>query len=304
MTKLTEVAEATYQLAMELSNGGLRNSVYFIIREGDAVLIEPGPSALVPRIRKGIEQLGIQRLTHIIPTHIHMDHAGGTGDLAALYPEAKVVLHPRAARHAINPERLIAATKLSSGDDFEDTHGSIRPVPESQIKTAEDGEILDIGDRELQIIHAPGHAAHQIAIFDHKPGALFCGEALGILMQDEDWALPSVSTPELDVPNYLATIDKLRRLEPRMLLYSHNEGSRVPEPLISRLAENTALLRDMVLEGLKNGNDLKTIERRVRRLFAEHIATRTWPHDGTTPIRGISGMVEGYANYFERQGLV
>jgi len=295
MTELEEVAETTYRLAMELSHG-LRNSVYFIVREGSAVLIEPGPAALVPRIRKGTERLGIQRLSHIIPTHIHMDHAGGTGDLAGLYPEAKVVLHPRTARHAIDPARLIVATRLASGDDFEDSHGPIRPVPESQIKTAQDGETLDIGDRELQIVHAPGHAAHQIAIFDRKTGGLFCGEALGIPLPNEDSALPAVSTPELDVDKYLATIDKLQRLEPRMLFYSHEEGPRAPEPIISRLAENSALLRDLVLEGLKNGDGLEKIKRRARSKLAERLKPGT-------QVRGLGGMVLGYANFFRKQGL-
>lgn len=297
MTKLEEVAEATYQLAMSLSGGQFGHSTYFIVREGSAVLIEPGPAALVPLIREGAERLGIQRLSHIIPTHIHMDHAGGTGDLAGHYPEAKVVLHPRAARHAIDPARLIAATKLSSGDDFADTHGTIRPVPESQIQVAEDGETLDIGDRELQIVHTPGHAAHQIAILDRKTGGLFCGEALGVPMPEEDSALPSVSIPELDVEAYLATIDKLRRLEPRMLFYSHEADVRAPEPIISRLAENTALLGDLVLEGLKNGDDLEKIRRRARRALGERLSAGT-------RVGGLEGMVEGYANYFRKQGLV
>ena len=297
MTKLEEVAEATYQLAMGLSQGQMSHSTYFIVREDSAVLIEPGPAALVPLISEGAERLGIQRLSHIIPTHIHMDHAGGSGDLAALYPEAKVVLHPRAARHAIDPARLIAATKLSSGDDFADTHGAIRPVPESQIKVAEDGETLDIANRELQIVHTPGHAAHQIAILDRKTGGLFCGEALGIPMPDEDSALPSVSTPELDVEAYLATIDKLRRLEPRMLFYSHEEGARAPEPIISRLEENAALLRDLVLAGLRDGDDLEKIRRRVRRALGERLSPGT-------RVGGLEEMVEGYANYFRRQSLV
>lgn len=297
MTKLEEVAEATYQLAMGLSGGGLRHSTYFIVGESSAVLIEPGPAALVPLIRDGAERLGIQRLSHIIPTHIHMDHAGGSGDLAGHYPEAKVILHPRAARHAIDPTRLIAATKLASGDDFEDTHGPIRPVPESQIKVVDDGETLDIGDRELLIVHAPGHAAHQIAILDRKTGGLFCGEALGIPLDEADSALPSVSIPELDADQYLATIDKLRRLKPRLLFYSHAAGARAPEPIISRLAENVALLRDLVLGGLKNGDDLKTIERRARHSLSERLGTGA-------PVSDMGAMVLGYATYFRKQGLV
>ncbi len=297
MTKLEEVAEATYRLAMGLSRGYLGHSTYFIVSEDSAVLIEPGPSALVPLIREGAERLGIRRLSHIIPTHIHMDHAGGTGDLAELFPEATVVLHPRAAKHAIDPTRLIAATRQSSGDDFEASHGPIRPVPESQIKVVVDGETLDIGDRQLQVFHAPGHAAHQIAILDRKTGGLFCGEALGVPIPGEgDSALPSVSIPELDVDQYLATIDKLRRLEPQMLFYSHDAGALAPGKIISRLAENTALLRDLVLEGLKNGDGLETIERRAGNALAGRLGA------GARAL-GLAGIVLGYATYFRKKGL-
>jgi glyoxylase-like metal-dependent hydrolase (beta-lactamase superfamily II) len=226
-----------------------------------------------------------------------MDHAGGSGDLAGLFPEATVVLHPRAARHAIDPTRLITATKLSFGGDFEDTHGAIRPVPESQIKVVDDGETLDIGGRELQFFHAPGHATHQMAILDRKTGGLFCGEALGVPIPGEgDSVLPSVSIPELDVDQYLATIDKLRRLEPRMLFYSHEAGAREPRGIISQLAENTALLRDLVIEGLKNGDDLKTIERRAHDALAGRLGA------GARAF-GLAGIVLGYATYFRKQGL-
>ncbi len=298
MTKLEEVAEATYRLALGLYGGEHGHSIYLIVRGDSAVLIEPGPSALVPLIGDGLERLGIQRLSHIIPTHIHMDHGGGTGDLAGLFPEATVILHPRAARHAIDPTRLIAATRESSGDGFEETHGAIRPVPESQIKVVEDGERLNIGDRELQFFHAPGHATHQIAILDRKTGALFCGEALGVPVPGaRDAALPAVSIPELDVVAYLATIDKLRRLEPRLLCYSHDAGAREAGNLIPRLAETTALLGDLILDGLKQGDDVKTIQRRAADVLGDRLGSRARSY-------GVSGTILGYATYFRKQGLV
>lgn len=296
MITLTQIATDTYQLVTALPRGGLQNSVYFIVEKESAVLIEPGPAIIVPRIRQAIKQLGIEKLSHIIPTHIHMDHSGGTGDLAALYPKARVVLHPRAARHAVDPTRLIAATKLASGDDFADTHGEIASVPASQIDTALDGEMIDTGSRHLQIIHTPGHATHQLAIFDRKTGALFCGEALGIPRPDEESALPSVSIPELDAEAYLATIDKLRHLEPGMLCYSHEEGTRQPEPIISRLAENVALIGEIVLDGLTHGDDQEKIRRRTRHALDGHFQPGA-------RLGGLRGIVEGYTNHYYRKDL-
>lgn len=153
--KIEEVAEAIYRLEAQLPGARYIVSVYLIDDNG-GVLIEPGPASMVPAIREGMKRLGIQRLSYIIPTHIHLDHGGGAGKLAELFQHSTVVFHPRAVKHALNPSRLIEATRMVYGDDFESTYGPILPVPESQVKVPADGEIICTNERELQIIHAPG----------------------------------------------------------------------------------------------------------------------------------------------------
>lgn len=163
MLNMEEVAERTYHLEVPIPKFDTIFTVYFI-DETEGVLIEPGPSVTIPSIQEAMKQLGMKPLAYIIPTHIHLDHAGAIGSLAQLFPHAKVVLHPLGAKHAVNPSRLIESTKMAFGDDFEDVYGPIIPI---------DG-------RELHIIYAPGHATHHIAIFDQKTRGLFCGEALGL----------------------------------------------------------------------------------------------------------------------------
>ena len=142
MIKIEEVAEATYRLEAILPRALYTFSVY-LIRGTEGVLIEPGPAAMFPFIQEGMKQLGIASLSCIIPTHIHLDHGGGAGKLAELFPQARVVLHPRGARHIADPSRLIEGTRMAYGDDFELTYGPILPVPESQIKVPADGEIIN-----------------------------------------------------------------------------------------------------------------------------------------------------------------
>ncbi len=296
--KIEEVAEAIYRLEVQLPGARYIFSVYLIDDNG-GVLIEPGPASMVPAIREGMKRLGIRRLSYIIPTHIHLDHGGGAGKLAELFRQSTVVFHPRAVKHALDPSRLIEATRMAYGDNFEATYGPILPVPESQMKVPADGEMMCVNERELQIIHAPGHAPHQIAIFDRKTGGLFCGEALGVpIPGDESFALPSVSVQDLNPDLYLETVEKLKRLTPRMLFYSHDGGVRKPEKLITSVVETTQSLRDTILEGLRNGETIESIRPRVRELLSGYAGKRAGA------MSSVEDTILGYTTYFSKKGLI
>lgn len=293
---IEEVAEDTYRLEVRIPDARYTFSVYLLTGKAP-VLIDPGPTVVVPAILEGMERLGLQQLAYIIPTHIHMDHGGGTGTLAERFPRAKVVLHPRGARHAIDPSRLIAGTKGAYGDHFERIYGPILPIPESRVVVAEDDYVIDADGRQLRIIHAPGHAAHHMAIFDEKTGGLFCGEALGLPIPGTESALPSVSVGDLDVDRYLESIEKLRRLRPRVLFYPHEGGVRVPGDIISRVAENTVLLRDIILDSLRNGRSTGDIEEPIE----ERLSGGTGSGEDAM---GMETIIVGYGAYFRKKGLI
>ena len=296
--KIEEVAESIYRLEVRIP-GALSIFCVYLIDEGGGALIEPGPASVAPFIQEGMKRLGMKGLSYIIPTHIHLDHGGGSGKLAELFPQAKVVLHPRGVKHILDPSRLIEGTKIVYGDDFESIYGAILPIPESQIVVPEDGEILHINGRELQIVYAPGHAHHQIVIFDKRTGGLFCGEALGVPVPGRDgFALPGVSVQDFNPDQYLETIEKLKELAPRMLYYSHNGGVREPAQLIDSLAENTRLLRDVTFEGLESGETVEAIEKRIGELLPSLLSRN----------RGAMSSLEetilGFATYYRRKGLL
>lgn len=297
MSGAEEIAEKTYRLEVQVPAIDRDFAVYFI-HEGEGVLIEPGPAAVVPYIQKGMEQLGMRDLSYIIPTHIHLDHGGGIGQMAALFPRAKVVLHPQGMKHAIEPSRLIQSTRASFGNDFEASWGPILPVPESQVKVPLDGETISVDGRSLQIIYAPGHASHHMAIFDLKTGGLFCGEALGMPRPGaEDFPLP-FATPGFDLEVSLETMERLRKLKPRLLFYSHGGAGREPEKLISQAVENIRVFGDIILKALKDGKSPEAISRSLR--------------DYTSAVRPNLKMGEvdtamtvlGYTAYFKKKGLV
>jgi len=294
---MEEVAEKTYRLEVLIPKKVDTITIY-LIHETKGVVIEPGPTTTIPSIQEAMKQLGMKELAYIIPTHIHIDHAGAIGSLARLFPHAKVVLHPLGAKHAINPSRLIESTRMAFGDDFEVRYGHILSVPESQVKIPEDGEIVSIGGKELQFIYAPGHATHHIAIFERKTRGLFCGEALGFPTPgDKSLPLPAAAPPSFDIEVYLKTMERLRGLGPRILFYSHDGVGREPEELISRAAENTRIFGDIILRALREGETAEAIDYRVREYLSSHLGVNMEEADTRM-------TVEGFIFYFKKNGLV
>ena len=288
MENIEEVADSTYRIEVLLPRIDTVFTVYFI-REGQGVLIEPGPTSTIPSIQQAMRQLGMADLAYIIPTHIHMDHAGAIGSLAQLFPRARIVLHPRGAKHVIDPSRLIDSTRMAFGNDFENLYGSIAPVPESQVETPRDGERISIEERELQIIYAPGHAPHHVAVFDHTTRGLFSGEALGFPLPGAKLSpLPAAAPPSFNMEEYLESMEKLRELKPRIIFYSHDGVGRNPEQLITQAAENTKIVGDIILKALREGYSDEAVKSRLRESLGA---------DDEMTLRG-------FVLYFKKKGLV
>jgi len=297
MINMEEVAEKTYRLEVPIPKVDAIFAVYFIC-ETKGVVVEPGPTATIPSIQEAMKQLGMKELAYIMPTHIHIDHAGAIGSLSQLFPHAKVVLHPLGAKHAVNPSRLIESTKMAFGDDFEDFYGPILPVSESQVETPSDGETIAIDGRELQLIYAPGHAPHHIAIFDRKTKGLFCGEALGLPKQGAELSpLPAAAPPSFDIEVYLKTMERIRQLRPRILFYSHDGIGRKPEKLIPTAIENTKIFGDIILKALREGETTEAIDYRIRDYISSHLGINVEGMD-------MGMTVRGFIFYFKKKGLV
>jgi glyoxylase-like metal-dependent hydrolase (beta-lactamase superfamily II) len=298
MVELKEVADGIYHFETRLSVMTSPFTVY-LIKESEGVVIEPGPAALAPRIQEAMKQLGMKDLAYIIPTHIHVDHAGGAGKLAQLSPKAKVLLHPAGLKHAVDPSKLIQSTKTVFGDDFEAGFGPILPVPESQIKSVEDSEIIKVGGRELQIIYAPGHAPHHMVIFDRSVKGIFCGEALGLPGgEDNRIILPAVAPPSFDQEIYLETMEKLRKLGARVLFYSH--GGVVghdTDSLIKQAEEFTRITGEIILKALKEGGTNEEINRRVKEKVNSRFSMDLTEMD-------LALTIGGYEVYYKKKGLL
>lgn len=299
MVQVSQVTEDIFHFHLPAEKLTSVFTAYLVREDGGSALIEPGPAAIAPGILEGFKQVGFDpsRLSYIIPTHIHLDHGGGSGYLAQQFPQAKVVVHPDGKRHMVDPTRLIASTKMAFGDDFEDAYGPIIPVPEAQVLVPEDDEVIRLGKRELRVVYSPGHASHHLSVYDSQSGGLFSGESLGVPAPGTQIPVPHAAPPGFDLEAYLASMEKQRALRPRMLLYSHGEVGRDPDRLITAAEENTRAFGDMVLAGLKAGEGEEQIGQRIRE-FVQRIT-------GNLDERSMFSMtVAGYTFYYRKRGLI
>lgn len=298
---VSEVADKIYLIAHHSEDSMYGFQAFFIANE-KPTLIEPGPTNFVPKILNGLHKLGYEAssLSYIIPTHIHADHSGGTGYLAQHSPNARIIVHEKGVRHLIDPTRMIEATKASWGEDYESEIGPVIPVPREQIEVIHGGETIPLGERTLSIIHAPGHAKHHICLYDARGGELFCGESLGWLLPgDEIMVLPVVAPPAFELDAALDTINRLRRLRPSTLLYSHTGISHHASRCIQLAEENTRAWGDIVLQALQDGESLEQIRARLKA-----IVDRLQPGRAELFSRFLDWATVGYTGYFAKKGIL
>lgn len=202
---------------------------YLIEENGEAAIIETNTNYAVPYILDTLEKVGIERnkVKYVILTHIHLDHAGGTGELMRHLPEARLVVHPRGKKHMIDPEKLIESVKEVYGiDRYKEMYGEIQPVPKEKVIAANDGDSISLGARQLQFFDTPGHAKHHMIIFDRKTMSVFSGDNFGIgyprMIFDKTRLLfPSTSPTQFEPDKALETYQKIMSLNPSQVLLTH-----------------------------------------------------------------------------------
>jgi glyoxylase-like metal-dependent hydrolase (beta-lactamase superfamily II) len=296
MAQVEHLTDGVYRLEGWVSVIDTPFAVYFI-KDGEGAIVEPGPAVFVSDIQEAAKELGILSPKYIIPTHIHLDHAGGVGRLAEIFPDARIVVNRQGAKHIVEPSRLIKSTRMAFGNDFEVAFGPILPVPESRLKIVRDGQRLQVGSRELLIIHTPGHDVHHIAIFDTKTGGLFSGESLGLIYAPGYPPLPAAAPPGFDMELYLKDMENLKTLKPSFIFYSHGTIAHEPEKLIEVIIENTMLLGAFIQRHLRAGENEEAIISSVGDYLRNHFNA---PLDGYE----LQSNVSGYIHYFRKKGLV
>lgn len=196
-------------------------AAYLIAGERPA-LVETGAHTSTETVIEALRAAGLGPgdLAWIVLTHIHLDHCGATGGVAAAFPDATVVVHPRGPRHLADPARLVAATAAVHGERFP-IYGGLDPTPAERIVAAEDGHLVDLGGgRRLRMIETPGHAKHHMAILDEETGTLFAGDLVGVSMsQGEQY--PATPPADIDFEGWLTSLDRVADVRPTVVCPAH-----------------------------------------------------------------------------------
>ncbi|MFC3211578.1 MBL fold metallo-hydrolase [Planomicrobium okeanokoites] len=217
----------------------------YVINEDKLTLIETGPSPSVPYIKEGLKKLGysLDQVKYVIVTHIHLDHAGGAGLLLRDCPNAKLVVHPKGARHLTDPSRLVAGAKLVYGDRFESLFEPVLPVPEEKLLIKGEGDELEIGpDCKLVFWNSPGHANHHLAILDPVSKGIFTGDTAGIhykqlAKENIEFHLPSTSPNQFDPDLMRESILRMKEEGFIRAFYGHYGMTENPEAAFNQTLE-------------------------------------------------------------------
>ncbi|HEX2057225.1 MAG TPA: MBL fold metallo-hydrolase [Actinomycetota bacterium] len=193
----------------------------FVVRGTRTALIETGPKSSLEHLLAGLDDAGIEHVDYVVVTHIHLDHAGAAGSLAAQWPDARVFVHPVGAPHLADPSKLWSSAARIYGDAMEALWGGIDPVPADRIVEVHDGETIDLGGVTLRAVETPGHARHHHAYLDEQTGVLFAGDGLGVRLPDVGVIRPATPPPEFELEAALASIGRIRDLSPQRLCFTH-----------------------------------------------------------------------------------
>jgi glyoxylase-like metal-dependent hydrolase (beta-lactamase superfamily II) len=232
------------------------DAAYLIVHEGRAAFVDTGTNFAVPRLLGALQALGltVDAVDWVIPTHVHLDHAGGVGLLMRQLPGARVLVHPRGARHLIDPQALWqGALAVYGEEEMARSYGELLPVPAERVQASHDGQTVQLAGRPLHLIDTPGHARHHHCVWDETSRGWFTGDTFGLSYREFDtaqgaWIVPT-STPVQFEPEALRmSIQRLLDAGPDWIYLTHY--GRVGEvPRLGRLL--LGLLAEMVALGLR-----------------------------------------------------
>lgn len=274
----------------------------------EIALIDPGPASCLERLEAGLHEQGIRlaEVTHLLLTHIHLDHAGAAGTIVNRHPQVQVMVHERGATHLANPQKLLDSASRLYGDQMDRLWGEFRGVPAANLVSLAGGERLELAGRSFEVAYTPGHASHHVSYYDSSSGIAFVGDTAGICING-GYILPPTPPPDIDIELWAGSARRIEAWQPRTLFLTHFGPSPVPPAphlatLLDHLQTTSALARATLAE---EGSDA---ERRAR--FADEIRRELRRHmtDAQMASYAVAAPFEmlwdGLARYWRKRAWV
>jgi glyoxylase-like metal-dependent hydrolase (beta-lactamase superfamily II) len=279
---------------------------------GGVALVDPGPTSCLATLDLGLNGLGIRfaDVTHILLTHVHLDHAGVTGTLLRRHPHLKVLVHERGAPHLIDPTRLVRSATRLWGDQMQALWGEVAPVPAANVITLRGGRVLSdplepirAGGRTFDVAYTPGHASHHVSFFDRSSGVAFVGDVAGIRIKG-DYVRPPTPPPDIDVELWAQSAASIEAWDPDTMFLTHFGPARNVRPhlqsLMENLRESAAWVRSSLLEPGSDEERAARYADYVNRELSRHLTDeQIVPHNVGAPFE-VSWL--GLARYWRKKG--
>lgn len=251
---------------------------YLMQQDGRAAFIETGVNHNVGGLLGILEQKGIAReqVDYVIPTHVHLDHAGGAGALMQALPNAQLVVHPLGVRHMINPAALIAGTSAVYGKEkFLQMYGEIIPVDPDRVIEAPDDHVVQLGARTLVFLDTPGHARHHFCIYDEKSQGMFSGDTFGLSYREFDvgdkvFCFPTTTPVQFDPEALQLSIKRIMSYQPEQIYLTHFGRIRHPADAADQLHEDI----DQFVTFARQSSVSEQQEHDISRVLADYLSRR------------------------------
>jgi glyoxylase-like metal-dependent hydrolase (beta-lactamase superfamily II) len=299
----SRIADGVVQIDT-LLGGWERVTAGYLIEGPEPVLIETGSQTSVPALLGALGELGLTRedLAGVAVTHIHLDHAGGVGDVAAAFPAATVYVHEKGARHLADPTRLVDSAARVYGPLLDSLYGRLTPTPADRLHVLSDGELLEIGPgRTLQAIDSPGHAKHHVGLLDSASGILFAGDAVGVRLPDGGILRPATPPPDFDLEQALSSIEKFASLSPAGIALAHyGLVGLPPDDLLAEAAGTLRQWAEVAERAWREGDDIA--EALSRRYAGQSSAVPAEMRERFEALNGIHSNAAGLRRWLERRG--
>jgi glyoxylase-like metal-dependent hydrolase (beta-lactamase superfamily II) len=247
-------------LEIDTMLGGWERVTAGYLIEGSApVLIETGSQTSVPVLLAALAQIGVgpAELAGVAVTHIHLDHAGGVGNVAKAFPASTVYVHEKGARHLADPTRLIDSAARVYGGLLDSLYGRLDPTPVDRLHVLEDEEVIEVSpDRSLVAVDSPGHAKHHVGLHDSLSGVLFAGDAVGVKLPDGGVLRPSTPPPDFDLDQAITSLGRFAARRPSGIALAHYGLLEQPEELLAEAEETLRQWADTAEKAYREGTDI------------------------------------------------
>lgn len=287
-----------------LTAGMTKVTAGYLIDAPRPTLVECGPALSVDNVIDGLHELGMDAgdLAYLVLSHIHLDHAGGAGDVARAFPGATIVVSEVGARHLVDPERLNASSRRVYGELMDKVYGDCTPIEARRVRGVADGDRLDLGGgRALDLLYTPGHAKHHIAAFDSDSGALFVGDSVGVKMPGMTTIRPATPPPDFDLVLAERTLQRYRDLQPGVVYLAHYGAVDPPQESLQEASDRLRIWAETAEAAYAEHNELDHITETLARRFADEVAADPSDPEAEARVSLLSGFqsnAAGLLRYF------